>query len=830
MAHNENILDLIKNIKKYIENNENTMDYNIFYNTNKELINDYIIYSNILTEIEIKFLFSLVKNNMKLNNNLILNIFNFSNKKVEVPIIISGVKTIDIDNTINQKKNTLINYYKLIDKFFIIKANPRYIFLLWHSKNDKTINLDEISYNIKKSITKTKNNIDYKIIKIDYNILFNYFKENEERLLFQKNFINFKNLNRVFGVPLSSSNYKLNYTIEFSIDDNNYLVYNIYDTMSTKYIDLYGYNYHERVFFNNEQDLIEKTIYNIIQQLHDNDMINIYFSIFLSNNLLSPYIHKLFINDDVIIQNNLKLEKNIYVYEQEIKQKQVFICEHEEEYKQIFKNVNEYYDNFNKFLEKYIVIDNNLSICNICGENLEIFNFVDQVFLEKNGEVIISNNKINIFDYDIYNTFIDANNYLTNIIIVFDNLFNTTQMLEFNNNCRLILDFLININTNRLYYENIYKDEIKNSYLFVIRLNNKIFSLQYNIQELYMEEIYLNLHIIICISLILTCNFNNLFNIIHKYKIINGVEKKINNDNSELVFVQLINKIVIKFLNRLKIKENIDQLKLEKTIHIYFKILTPELKSYYNIIIKRYFTNFFNLLAIKDEVEISELIPKINCKNIELISFTNIYKRRNIFSNIYINTDICTYINEKNNFNIDIGNIMIYSNFNNIIISEELKKIIDKITYTIEYNKNNIVSYENKGDIIILYISKNKFLEIHKIEDLFFNNIFGFCGNEYFYFFNNAILCPVLEYYNKREFIFIMENFNSLLNIIYDTKYFLINIHKIFENNTHVSKNYIYYLLFNILYNEYKIKNIDDWIINHINTLKYFYNIIRNKL
>ena len=62
-------------------------------------------------------------------------------------------------------------------------------------------------------MTRTRENINYKIIKIDYDILFNYFKENEDRFLFQKNFINFKNLNRVFGVPLSSSNYKLNYLI-----------------------------------------------------------------------------------------------------------------------------------------------------------------------------------------------------------------------------------------------------------------------------------------------------------------------------------------------------------------------------------------------------------------------------------------------------------------------------------------------------------------------------------------------------------------------------------------------------------------------------------------
>jgi hypothetical protein len=832
MTSNENILDLIKHMKTFIETNEDSIDYTIFYNMNKEMIDDYVIYSNILNESEIKFLFSLVKNNIKINDNLIVNIFKFSNKKVEVPIIVSAVKTADVEN-VSEKKNSMINYYKLLDKIFIIKAHPKFIFLLWNSKNDKNINLDEISYNIKSSITKTRDNINYKIIKIDYDILFNYFNENEDRFLFQKNFINFKNLNRVFGVPLSSSNYKLNYTIEFVIDDNNCLIYNIYDTISTKYIDLYTKNYQEKIYFNNESDLIDKTIDNVIQYLHKYEKTKVYFSLFLSNNLLSRYISKLFVNDNIITYNDLKIDKNIYIYEQEEKKIQNFTCIHDEDYKKIFEDINNYYDNFNKFLEKYIIIDNNLSLCNVCGENLEIFNFVDQVFLEKNGEVIITNNKINIFEYATYNTFIDANNYLTNIMIIFDNLFNTSQMTEFNNNCRLILDFLISINTNRLNYENTYKDDIRNSYLFIIRLNNKIFSLQYNIQELYGEEIYLNLNIIICITLILTCTFNNLFSIMKKYKLISIFEKYSesngNNYNSEGIFIILMTKIVTKFLNRLKIKDTIDQLKLEKTIIVYLKILTIELKSYYNIIVKRYYTNFLKLIKTKNEIQSSDLVPGKYCIKNNLTSLTNINKYRNIYSNVYVNIESPIYTVERDNFNIDIGNIMIYKNFNDIAMSMQLKKLIDKISYTIEYNKNSIISYEiSNNNIIKLNISKNKTIELYMTHDIFFNNMFDFVGNEYFYFFNNSILLPILDHYNIQEFVYIMENFNSLLNIIYDNRYFLIDISKIFENNLNINKNYIYHLLYNILYIEYQITDIDNWIIEYKDIIKNHYNNIRN--
>lgn len=830
MTSNENLLDLIKIMKNFIENNENFVDYTIFYNMNKEILDDYIIYSNILNESEIKFLFSLVKNNIKINNNLIINIFKFSNKKVEVPIIISAVKTIDIEN-IKEKKIYMINYYKLLDKIFIVKANPKFIFLLWNSKNEKNINLDEISYNIKTSVTKTIENINYKIIKIDYDILFNYFKENEDRFLFQKNFINFKNLNRVFGVPLSSSNYKLNYTIEFIIDDNNVLIYNIYDTISTKSIDLYTTNYHEKIYFSNESDLIDKTIDKVIQYLHKNEQINIYFSLFLSNTLLSKYVSKLFTNENVLLYNELKLNKNIYIYEQDEKKIQHFTCIHVEDYKKLFKDINNYYDNFNKFLEKYIIIDNNLSLCNICGENLEIFNFVDQVFLEKNGEVIITNNKINIFEYATYNTFIDANNYLTNIMIIFDNLFNTSQMTEFNNNCRLILDFLIDINTNRLHYENIYKNEIKNSYLFIIRLNNKIFSLQYNIGELYGEEIYLNLNIIICISLILTCTFNNLFSIMKKYKMINIFENYSESDkihNSTSIFTLLMTKIALKFLNRLKIKDNLDQIKLEKTIIVYLKILTPELKSYYNIIIKRYYTNFLKLIQTKNIIQSSDLIPKKYCKK-SLISLSNVYKYKNIYNNIVTDIESHKYIAETKDFNIDIGKIMIYKNFNDIVMTSELKNLINKISYTIEYNNITIMSHElTQNNTIKFNISKNKIVEIFISQNIFFKNICNFTGNEYFYFFNNGILLPILKYYNMQEFIFIIENFNSLLNILYDNKYFLINIDKIFEDTIYVSKDYIYFLLYNILYIEYKIENVDNWIIEYTPIIKKVYKNIRN--
>ena len=67
MTSNENILDLIKIMKNFIENNEKSIDYIIFYNMNKEIVDDYIIYSNVLNESEIKFLFSLVKNNININ-------------------------------------------------------------------------------------------------------------------------------------------------------------------------------------------------------------------------------------------------------------------------------------------------------------------------------------------------------------------------------------------------------------------------------------------------------------------------------------------------------------------------------------------------------------------------------------------------------------------------------------------------------------------------------------------------------------------------------------------------------------------------------------------
>jgi hypothetical protein len=810
MIHDENVIDLINNIKKYINTNPN-FNYDEFYKLNKKTIDNYVIYTNTLTSADVIFLFSIVKDNLSINSNLIYNLFKFSKKKIEMPVVVSKLITkISIDS--NKKKNNIYNYIKLLDEIFIIKANPKFIFLLWHSKNDKIVDLEDIMYNVKSSSLTQSYQTNYKIIKIDYDTLFKYFKDNEAQLIFQKNFVNFNDLNRVIGIPISSSNYKLNYMVDFIIDKNVSLIYNIYDTISTNTINLYSHKFNEKVNFNNLKELVDKTINPVIEYLFKTKKINNYVSLFLSNNLLTYYLEKIY-NKAIIQCNTINLKNDIYIFEQKEKIIQTFICIHVDDYKNLFKDVKNYYSNFNKFLEKYIIYSDNISICNICGEELEIFNFVEQVFLQKNGEVIITSNKINIFDYTTYNSFINASNYLTNVIIIFDNLFNTTHILEYNNCCRLIIDFLIHINNDRLEYENIYKNQIRNTYLFILRLNNKIFSYQSSTAELYEKEISLNLNIIICITLIMMCNFNNLFNIINKFK---NIKNSFNNiANTEDIIKKLITSITIKYLKRLRIIEKIDQNKLEQTIEVYLNILTLELKAYYNIILKKYYNNFIKLLKNNIEIEVSDLqIPKKRC---ELSYFTITPAKRNkiLYTNIVsynnINMNIFTY--NINNFYIDIVKIMNFDLFDTIKMTEPLLNIIKNAEpVNIEYNNNPILSYSIQDDIIIINITKNKIINIKNTDNLFYINMFTFIGNKYFYFLNMSILLPIYTKFNKNQFEYIMETYNSFLNIFYDTKYFLIDSEKIFKNNKYVTKEYVYYLIYNILINEYNVENVDEWI------------------
>ncbi|AAG02760.1 putative RNA polymerase associated transcriptional specificity factor [Betaentomopoxvirus amoorei] len=810
------IIKTINSMIEYIKNTKDKLSIDNFIFEHKDLYDNVVIYSKYLSDKDFKFLYVIVEKYPDANPNIIYNIFKTSQ--------ISITQDININKIIQNKDNTKINqdihtynYLLLLNKLYIFQPIPKFINILWDIKSKNVDNLDKInnintnSLNIITNIEMSKVNIIY----ISFTYISSYIESHKSELTLNKKFSIYDNLRRIIGVPISNNNYKLNYYIKAKIDSET-LIYNIFNSVAFKKVIIYGFGVYQ---IKDVKNIIKDTINDVSSYIVNNNKEKLYQRTYCCCYFLNCYYEKIFKNlstqtyDKILYSNVVNINDVIH------KKYEYFECQHVQEYKNVFKNVENFYINTNKFLENYINIVNKVAICKICGESLDMFNFEEANYIQSKGEIIITTNKENIFQYETYSRLVNAELFLTDIIGIYDDIFNTNRMDDFNNISRIIIDFFIDINTNRLEYQDKYKKQISNSKLFFIRLSNNLFIAVYNEKEQYAEERQLNMFIIFGISLLLLSNFNELIGIIKNNKKLKTIfdnqnDIKINLDNfiKDTVFIYISR-------NRLIDKKSRELINYDTIIDVYLNILTPELKSCYNIILNRLYKNI-DILKY-DYIELPD---------IPLLPVTLGYKHKNIDTGPTISflplEDVINY----NNVNIYESNIRYItydtlkiknlSDFDIKDINVELKTIIERFNSEYYYRNISILNFEQMDNYnFYIDIGQKYFFYIN---DVLSNSNIVIKSNIYSKIMNFGDSLPFLNKIYKFHYTLLFDNLNLLINFLYPNVKIIFNY-----DQDYITRDYFHYIVYNILISLINT-NILSWIdVNKDIISKLYDNTLR---
>ncbi|CCU55665.1 RAP94 RNA pol assoc protein [Choristoneura biennis entomopoxvirus] len=816
------IIKTINDIIDYIKSDKNNKSINNFIFENKDLYDNIVIYSKLLNDKDFKFLYNIVEKYPETNPNIIYNIFKTSQITITHDININKIIQNKDDIKINQDIHTY-NYLLLLNKLYIFQPIPKFINVLWDIKSKNVDNLEKINnintntLSIITSLETTKVNIIY----ISFTYISSYIESHRAELILNKKFSIYDNLRRIIGVPISNNNYKLNYYIKAKIDSET-LIYNIFNSVAFKKVIIYGFGVYQ---IKDIKSIINDTINDISSYIINNNKEKLYQRTYCCCYFLNCYYEKIFKNLSMQLYDKIEYPNVINIDDVIHKQYEYYECQHVQEYKKVFKNVENFYSNTNKFLETYINIVNKIAICKICGESLDMFNFEEANYIQSKGEIIITTNKENIFQYDTYSSLINAELFLTDIIGIYDDIFNTNRMDDFNNISRIIIDLFININTNRLEYQDKYRKQLSMSELFFIRLSNNLFISVYNEKEQYSEKRQINMFIIFGICLVLLSNFNELIGIIKNNKKLKTIfdnqnDIKINLDNfiKDTVFTYITR-------NRLSDKKNRSVINYDIIVDVYLDILTPELRSCYNIILNRFYKNIDVLKY--DYIELPD---------IPLLPVTLGYKHKNIntgptifflpLENIINYNKVSIYENNTRYITYDMLHIKKLSNFSNNDINVELKAIIDRLKSEYYYKNISIINIEQMNNYnFYIDIGQKYFFYIDDI--LTVSNIV-LKNNIYAKIMNFADSLPFLNIIYKFHYKILFDNLNLLFN------YFFPSVQIIFNyDEEYISRDYFHYIVYNILISLIDT-NILAWIdINkdiisklYDDTLKFYVKII----